>query len=80
MIVLCPTNCEHPYLFQHSVISNTRRMEVNKEVITVRMAFIVCRECGCWIDAKDCGCRFRCHAEPGGYTVDNITEDKVDCP
>lgn len=66
--ILCPTNCpDHDYFFPHSVITSTRVIE-RKLVVT---EFIICRECGHWINnrAVVCRCRFHCHEEEGGMTV-----------
>lgn len=71
MIILCPTNCEHDaYYFQHSVVVTSRTLVEKGIVIEEVRTYIVCRECGHWIDIQGpCLCQYKCHAESGGTEI-----------
>ena len=64
MMFKCPSDCEHPYLFQHSIITSDRiEKESDGTRVRVRSVTVICRECGCWTSRKNCGCRYECHKE-----------------
>jgi hypothetical protein len=66
MTVKCPSNCECPYFFQHSLItSDAIRRASDGTRQRIRTVTVVCRECGCWIDRPNCGCPYKCHEEAG---------------
>jgi hypothetical protein len=71
MMLKCPSNCRHPYLFQHSVIATEREVKASDgSLYRVTSVYIVCRECGHWIDSNPkCRCPFKCHEEIGGTDV-----------
>lgn len=77
-LIKCPTNCDCPFLFRHSLIISERIIKIDgirsREVTT----FVICRECSHWIGGgAACGCSYRCHAEPGGTTVVIMPLDAV---
>lgn len=80
MIIKCPSDCEHDYEFPHSIITKIRTVEVNRELIQVIYAFIVCRFCDHWIIRKvsDCECPYFCHEKTGGILIVRTTLSKVE--
>lgn len=71
MILKCPSNCEHNYLFPHSVITKFRTIVVGRELIQVVYAFVICRYCDHWIIRKvtECECPYMCHDKEGGVLI-----------
>lgn len=82
-VTKCPSNCDHDYLFQHSIIDNTHREVIAGVPMVVSSSFVVCRECNHWIDgvavAKTCRCPFHCHEEAGGTIIVHTAADQVRC-
>lgn len=74
----CPTNCEHDYYFQHSCIT-VRREFIKRGIRYMEVStFIVCRECGHWIDSGlPCSCASKCHQEENGTEVVIYALDSV---
>jgi hypothetical protein len=75
MITLCPTNCEHDYPFQHSIVVTSRKVKIGDKRVMRVWTFVICRACGHSIDRD--GCAHYCHVEEGGtmivdYALDNV--------
>jgi rubrerythrin len=71
MMVKCPSDCPHPYLFHHSLIT-TERIEKRPdgERIQVTTVTLICRECGHWTEGhRACRCPFKCHEEEGVWVT-----------
>lgn len=71
MIIKCPSDCEHPYLFQHSIVT-TVRIEKAADGTRTRIVaeLLLCRECDHWTDSRPiCFCPFKCHEETGMWVT-----------
>lgn len=76
-MIKCPTECEHDYPFQHSVIQHARVITEGGDSVLEVATYVVCRECGHWI-SSNYGCRHECHEEEGGFTVERFAVNAVD--
>jgi hypothetical protein len=67
MIIKCASNCEHPYLFQHSIVTTERIVKApDGSRINIVTTTLICRECGHWTNSNPgCPCAYRCHEEVG---------------
>ena len=78
-VFLCPTNCDHDYMFPHSIITHRREYVEDGQRFREVTEFVVCRHCHHWIAGSyDCRCPFKCHEEPGGTLVVKRAIDAVD--
>jgi hypothetical protein len=70
MIIKCPSNCECPFLFAHSLVITKRLVRVKGVMCQETTVLVVCRECSHWIDGNAvCNCRSLCHDYEGGTTI-----------
>jgi len=70
-MVKCPSDCPHPYLFQHSLITSERIVKApdgSRERITT--VTLICRHCGHWTQGyPSCRCPYKCHQEEGVWVT-----------
>jgi hypothetical protein len=76
--VKCPTDCEHDYMFAHSIVITERfiTMVESGDVYKEIREFVICRECSHWIDGRECNCRARCHQQTGGTLLYMIEPER----
>jgi rubrerythrin len=71
MIRKCASDCKHPFLFQHSLITNeliVKNPDGSRTKVTT--VTLVCRECGHWVAGKPrCSCPYECHKEEGVWVT-----------
>lgn len=73
-IILCPTDCDCGWSFQHSLVTTERLKVVDKVLTGTRRTFLVCRDCGHWVNGGQ-GCEHDCHEEAQGSGVDVVKID-----